>query len=315
MFSRAWFHKQSASSGLVGLGRAGLLVAGVLLWFAPLQDLTAEVIYMKNGEVIVGRVVAQTAAQMRVETRAGVRVLQKTAIQRVSYSPAEEQAALARETAAEKAAAEAEAARERRDAEARAEAARKKAEAARTDPARPGETPGPIGLTLRSAALPGLGHIALGKTYTGGAYMGLTAAAIANVFVRRSAALSAESKNNDDVNLNFALAFAPDALDVATRLGINVYLNSAAQTPYRAAIDRYDQSLLLLGVVYVWQLAHLVYDAWFAGPIASVAPPAPDPAGWRAAFRSAGDLAGGREDRGRLANSGPFVELSYVFIF
>lgn len=270
---------------------------------------------MKNGEVIVGRVIAQTAAQMRVETRAGVRVLQKTAIQRVSYSPAEEQAALAREAAAEKAAAEkaaeaAEAARERRDAAARAEEARKKAEAARTDPARADEVPGPLGLTLRSAALPGLGHIALGKTYTGGAYMGLTAAALVNVFSRRSAALNAESKNSDDVNLNFALAFAPEALDVTTRLGLNIYLNSAAQTPYRAAIDGYDQSLLLLGAVYVWQLAHIIYDAWFAAPGASAAQPAFDPAGWRLGLRASEALA---VDRPSDADSA--VEMSYVFIF
>jgi hypothetical protein len=129
--------------------------------------------------------------------------------------------------------------------------------------------------------------------------------------VRRSAALDAESKNNADVNLNFALAFAPEALDVATRLGINVYLNSAAQTPYRAAIDRYDQSLFLLGIVYVWQLAHLAYDAWFAGPALSATPPVLDSSGWRMAvsFAAAPELQRGPNDAGASA------QLSYTFNF
>ncbi len=311
MVSAISFHLQAALFGLGDSRRKALLAAGIVLWLAPWHGLAAEVIYLKNGEVIVGRVVAQTATQMRVETRNGVRVFQKTTIQRVSYSSAEEQAALARETAAADEA-------ERRAAAARAAEARKQAEAVRTDPGRAAETPGPLGLTLRSAALPGLGHIALGKPYTGGAYMGLTAAALVNAFAQRSAALAAETKNSADVNLNFALAFAPDALDITTRLAINLYLNGAAQTPYRAAIDRYDQSLLIVGVVYVWQLAHIVYDAWFADAIVSAASAmrAPDAAGWRfavaperrdpedAALRSAAAM------RGDLAGS-----LSYVFIF
>jgi hypothetical protein len=281
--------------------------------------LQSEVIYLKNGEVIVGAIVGQDRTQMRLRTNKGVRTVPKKSIRRVSYSQAEEQAILNRQREAER--------REKLKAEAAAKIAAEENERARredetanppedeTAEPRPPISPG--GLVLRSALLPGLGHLSMGKTFTGAAYMGLSGLALANFVVRRSDALAAENQNGDDVVLNLALTFAPNGLETLQRIGTNFYLNSIAQTPYREAIRRYDQSIQLFVAVYLVQLTHIIYDTLFRESGAAMAPPGFEAQrGWGFRF---GPLDPDRVSPSGRRERGATIEyagrLNYTFVF
>ena len=251
------------------------LTAGLCLAIAYLfssNQLSAEVIYLKNGDVIAGTVVGQTRTTMKVRTDSGVRTIQKATIRRVSYDAVEEQRVRRRQ-------AEAERQRQKRAAE---EAARKAAEqeaqqqaeeqttASETD----AEAISPGGYVLRSAVLPGWGHLAMDKTWTGVAYMGLGALALGNVVIRRGDALAAQNKNADDVLLNLLLTLAPEGVDAGQRIGLSVYLNSEAQGPYRTAVDGYTNSFWLFAGLYFVQLGHIIYDAFLGQPNNSAPSPA-----------------------------------------
>ncbi|MBX7058784.1 MAG: hypothetical protein K1X75_12025 [Leptospirales bacterium] len=56
----------------------------------PLQALFADLIFLKNGETLRGRIVAQTPQSVRIETGGSSRVVPKTEIQRISFDPEEE---------------------------------------------------------------------------------------------------------------------------------------------------------------------------------------------------------------------------------
>jgi hypothetical protein len=253
--------------------------------------LSAEVIHLKNGQVLVGRVIGQTRESMRIQTERGVRTIAKNEIRRVSYSQAEEDAIRQKEAAAEERRRKAEEAEQQRREEAarrkaEAEAARKAeqqaADAADTTETPPPGTTTPRSLVMRQALVPGLGHIGMGKTITGATYMGLAGLTLFNFVSSRRQALSAEAQNSQDVLVNLALTFAPNGIETAQRLGINIYLNQIAQEPYRNAIARYDQSLLLLVAVYSVQMIHIIYDVYFSPSDAvTTARPARDPyPGW-----------------------------------
>ncbi len=245
------------------------LTALLLVLWPDGPALRAEVIYLKNGQVIAGKVIGQSRTTMRIQTPTGVRTIQKTSIRRVSYSAAEEQRIIRQQTEARRQREEAEAAPQaEQDRAAREEAERLDAEAnadaGEESTGAPDDiTPG--GYVLRSAVVPGWGHLAMGKTWTGVAYMGLGGLAFLNMVTSRSAALAAESQNADDVLFNFALSFAPEGVGATERIVTNLVRNSRAQGPYRDAIDRYDQSLGLLGAVYLIQLGHIIYDAYYGG--------------------------------------------------
>ena len=254
--------------------RVYLFASLLFLTFAG-HPLLAEVIYLKSGETLVGRVVGQNRTELRVQTSGGVKTIARTNIRRVSYSKADEDAELERRADA----AAAEAARKQAEERARQEAARKAQKEMETmesedRPVSPG------GLVLRSAVLSGLGHISMDKTFTGAAYMGLSALALGNLISSRSRALAAENQNSNDVLLNLAITFVPSGLETTQRLGANFYLNSAAQEPYKSAVNRYTQSIQLFVGIYLIQLAHIIYDA-FAQPAASPADTAENQnAGW-----------------------------------
>ena len=102
-------------------------------------DLLADILFLRNGRTIIGKIVGQTRTTVRVRTNRGTQTITKKRIRRVSYNKAEERAlirsreqarkrreaaALARKKAAEE--------RRRREAEARrkAEEERRRREAA-----------------------------------------------------------------------------------------------------------------------------------------------------------------------------------------
>ena len=49
------------------------------------HQLSAEAIYLKNGQVIYGRIVNQNRAEVRIITDQGMRVIPKSTIGRIDY--------------------------------------------------------------------------------------------------------------------------------------------------------------------------------------------------------------------------------------
>lgn len=246
---------------------------------------------MKNSEVLIGRITAQTreAVTLRLDNGA-TRSIPKTSIARISYS-ADETARLRAERAAEE---------KRREDE-----ARKKAEnSSRPQPVGPAaesERITPLGALWRSALLPGWGHYALGETWTAAGHAGLNALALGYVLTSRSAALAAESQHQSQVTTNFLLAFGPEQIGVETRLALNVILNQNSYAPYQEKVDAHNQSWNFLAAAYLIQLAHVYWTASSAANAAvrpSQAPgtaftwnlgrrPVPDSTGLAGAGRSA----------------------------
>lgn len=95
-------------------GRSLLLILFVV---APFVALSADTIYLKNGQTLTGDIVQQSRTEISIQTTAGVKRVQKTTIRRVVFSSRQDGAA--REEAARKARQQEEAARKAREAAAR----------------------------------------------------------------------------------------------------------------------------------------------------------------------------------------------------
>lgn len=241
------------------------LLCALLLGLAT-NALSAEVIILKNGQTVAGKIVGQSRTQVRVDTGRGIRSIQKSEIRRISYESAAE---------LERRRAEAERLRKQREekrhtaeeAKAAEEAARK-AEA-ETESAANTESTDDTGLSyagfaLRNAAAPGWGFFANDQPVWGTTYAALTVGALAYAYTTRVDALAAQADNFAQVELNTLLSLAPGTADSSTRLAFGFLTNEAASGPYQNKVARHNQSLQLLGLVYVAQLAHTaaLYPGW-----------------------------------------------------
>jgi hypothetical protein len=258
-----------------------LLFAAAAFLFSA--SLAADVVYMKNNEVLIGRITAQTreAVTLRLDSGA-TRNIPKTSIARISYS-ADETARLRAERAAEE---------KRREDEAR----KKTENTTRPEPNRPAaeqERITPLGALWRSAVLPGWGHYALGETWTAAGHAGLNALALGYVFTSRSAALAAESEHQSQVTTNFLLAFGPEQIGVESRLGLNVILNQSSYAPYQEKVDAHNRSWYFLATAYLVQLAHVYWTASALENAAALPAPAPGPSfTWNLGARALPDTSG-----------------------
>ncbi|MCB1173252.1 MAG: hypothetical protein KDK39_06795 [Leptospiraceae bacterium] len=229
-----------------------------LIWAASPQ--IAEVIRLKNGQVLLGKVVNQDRANIQVRTDEGVlRTIPKRLIRSTSYN-SEDERQVREQMQREKEKIEAQRQEaERREAERQKAESEKEAQKANSNQENTTNTDSPpstAGIVLRSAILPGWGHLAMNADLTGGAYMALNALAIGYAVQARQGALQAQTQNNQDVTLNYGLSFAPDGLNLDQRLAANYLLNTAAKSGYESAVNNFNQSLQIFGGVYVIQLVH-----------------------------------------------------------
>lgn len=252
-------------------------ITGVLLICVALvvagRGVAAETIHLKNGSVLRGRVIGQSRTQIRLQTDAGVRTIEKSDVRRISYESADElrrqQAEAERRKQAEaerKRQEEAQLKREREAAErAREEAARQAREEAARKAAQEAQdaadVEGPSGLSyrgfaLRNAVLPGWGFFAADRPIWGAVYGTLTAGALYYTYTSRQTALAAKSENFQQVQLNTLLTLAPGAFDTGSRLALGVLANQTAYGPYQSKVDAHNQSLRLFGVIYAVQMIH-----------------------------------------------------------
>ena len=67
-----------------------ILSAGLLLILIIPASLSAEILYMKNGEIVRGRIVFQSSDSVSIQSEGRTRALNKADIRRISYNDEEE---------------------------------------------------------------------------------------------------------------------------------------------------------------------------------------------------------------------------------
>lgn len=274
------------------------IVLGALVFAAGLQ---AEIVVLRKGPPVEGRIVRQTSTSIELTTPKGNKTIQKRDIARIQYVSvtneqkrllAEKQKKLEAERKAERERierekmAEAERARRLKELEDRILAEKKKeaqeraerAEALR-DLVRNGQMAKPADEPIsywdfagRSLLLPGWGHFTLDRPVIGTAYMVGWAAVLSNLAYRYKVGSQAKSINDREVLNNTLLVVAakqgsltPEQQQAATAYSYDA--NGKMLTVYQKKIDNYQYSLFLVGAFYGAQLLHIIYNgiAWEKG--------------------------------------------------
>lgn len=233
-----------------------------------------ETLYLKDGRVIEGKVVAQSPTTVSISAGGKVQLFNKTQIIRISYfSVDEENKRLARLAEEE---------RRRRDLAERQELSRVRyeflaqqgrARAIRLSHIREQVAQGrmekpdePISFwdfAWRSAVLPGWGHFYLQKPGFGFFYAGITAGAVINYLQARGPALSADRDNEKQARTTLALVLLASQNSAIPRELKTVYVidqNRKKDAELGARVQRYNYALFLLGAVYGTQLAHIAWN-------------------------------------------------------
>lgn len=259
----------------------------VILVFLLCSSLSAEIVYMKDGRILEGSIVAQNDQTLDIKTKNGLQKIQKSTVRRIAYHTAEEKAKLEAERKARRDAAmkelermrqlraQEEEARKRADIARQAELAKQRAAAAkavresveREDMEKPDDIIGFKDFAWRSALVPGWGHFAIGRPIVGSIYAGATAGAIYNIYDKRRKALAARDANHNDVLVNLLVSVAPVDAPLPFRLAYGVDANRRAFTEYKARINRYNYSIASLGIVYGVQMTHIILNGitWESG--------------------------------------------------
>lgn len=274
------------------LGLAASL-ALVATWGAGLH---AEIVVLRKGPPVEGRIVRQTAASIEVTTPKGNKTILKQDIVRIQYVAvtneqkrllAEKQRKLEAERKAERERierermAEAEKARRLKELEERVLAEKKKEAQERADRAaalrdlvqkgqmeKPADEPiSYMDFAWRSLLVPGWGHFTLDRPVIGTIYVSAWVGLLANAAYRYPIGLRAQKVNHQEVFNNTILYLQPSLGAPAVRSALVYDANARALTKFQKKIDAGNQSLYLLGVFYGAQLLHIVYNgiAWENG--------------------------------------------------
>ena len=268
------------------------LLGGALL-AAPLQ---AEIVTLKDGTVINGRIIGQSREEIRLRTPKETMTIPKSQLKKIQW---------VRETAAQKAARreallkKQEAARLEKErlekeksadeekqrilAELEAQIQAEKAQLAKERAERASalrelvenktmEKPKdePISywdFAWRSMVLPGWGHFTIERPTMGSLYMGATAALLINLYQRDRDVRAAMKQNHEETQLNYALSIIPNTLPIEWRAAYGIYANGKAMTGYEKKVKRANYSVYLLQAFYGLQLLHIIYNgfAWEKG--------------------------------------------------
>ncbi len=275
--------------------RTRIIFAAFLLTLA-LSSTRAEVVLLKTGETISGRIVGQSPTSIHISTSAGTKTLAKANLVKIQYVPftpeeksryleaarQKQQAQIAEiervrksqmaEQDRQKQLAELEAlARAEKEKEAKERAERA---AALRELVEKGQMEKPVGepisywdFALRSVVLPGWGHYYLDRPVFGTVYAVGTVAFLAGAYETRRRGLVATKENHRQVQQNFILSVLPGLLTLETRTVYAYYSNARAFVTYQKKIDQYNGALYSLAVFYGVQLLHIIYNgiAWENG--------------------------------------------------
>ncbi len=280
--------------------RSKAAVRGVLAVWALVglpSVLTADTIFMRNGRTYYGKIITQSATEVTIRTATGTITVRKTEVRRLTYESFEDavkkqEAAAAAARARARARREAEERRKReslarreRDLEearllreeyrkqealVRAERAaflRKQVEEGKVNRDEIKEPIGFFDFAWRSMVFPGWGHIHIEKPVLGIAYGVIFVGLVGRVASTRSAAVSAQAANEQEVLTNTLLYGSATSLAQEARFVLAAEANRRMLTEYKGALDRYHASLGTLALFYGIQLVHIILDGltWESG--------------------------------------------------
>lgn len=270
------------------------VVIGLLICFG--SSLQSEVIFLKNGQKIEGRVVRQSRTIIEITTSKGLISLPKSTIQRIQFVPYTAEQKKQIEDQKQKKLLALQAERDRIEKQKLADAererqlkliqdqelaekqkiAKEQAERAATlrELVEEGQIEKPtdepisyMDFAWRSMVLPGWGHLTLDRPIVGGAYMGAGALLLYNVLDKRRIAQAAIKENHNAVMMNTVLFAQSSSVAAPIRAGLAQFSNARALTTYQKKVDNYNHSLYLAGAFYGVQLLHIIYNgiAWENG--------------------------------------------------
>lgn len=253
---------------ITAIARPVALPAGFLLLLALASPLLADTIYLKNGQVLVGRVTAQTQQMMQLDINGQLITLQKSQVARIVYDKAVDPAEAARraEEARQAQLAQQKALEQQRqaieDQARKQEELRKKdaADAARAETERQnardqarrkaiGEPVRMPPVVAKSMILPGYGQISSGHQMRGVTYMALFFSSLAAYAYARQGAATAQAAYNQSVQ-NFWLARSTLPADQAALL-----YDDSGKRLYEQRIAQANGAMAAAALIYGAQLA------------------------------------------------------------
>lgn len=281
---------------LLAIVRFRTVSALTISLIGALSSAKAEVVLLKTGETISGRIVGQSPTAIHISTPGGTKTLAKAALVKIQYVPfTPEEKSRYLEAARQKQQAQyAEMERIRKaqleeqdrkrqlaelEAKARAEKekeAKERAEraAALRELVEKGQMEKPAGepisywdFALRSLVLPGWGHYYLERPVFGTIYAVGAVAFLGAAYETRRRGLNATKENHREVRQNFLLSIQPALASLEMRTAYTYYANARAFVTYQKKIDEYHGALYSLAVFYGVQLLHIIYNgiAWENG--------------------------------------------------
>ena len=258
--------------------------------------LSAEVVLLKNGQTMTGRVVEQNVTQVKLRTEKENKWIPKTEIVKIQYVPFTAEQKKQRLELARKKQTELQQQRSRIEKEKMDRAAKElelkrldeellientrlaKEQSARAAALRelvdkgqmekPGDEPISYwDFAWRSIVLPGWGHFKIDRPAMGTFYLVAVTALLANTYNSGMVALNAEKENHRQAEFNYYLYLQPQLAPFEMRFAYASYSNALALTTYQQKVDNFNHSLYALELFYGIQLLHIIYNgiAWENG--------------------------------------------------
>ncbi|MBW7858637.1 MAG: hypothetical protein H3C43_10190 [Leptonema sp. (in: Bacteria)] len=190
-------------------------------------------LYLKDGRVIQGQIVAQTRTEVKINVNGKMLTFLKTEIKQMDFDTQ-----ITKPT----------------------KPVQKKEEEKTTE-----VKVAPLNrwnVAGRSALLPGWGHYAAGEKWTATGYLGLTSILALYTYQKRSNAISAKSNYESQTALNFLAMSSTNLLgDPTLNLLGSSLIGATIYNGYQTKVAEYNQALQLLALAYTGQIVH----AYFTG--------------------------------------------------
>ncbi len=252
--------------------RLSLCRTGVVVGLALSSvSLHAELVFLKNGDVLQGRIVSQTADNVRVQTAGSSQLISKSDIARISYDAEEERLWLEGQEREKRERAEME--RLRAEAEQmRAESLRREQELKAREEQLGEYQTRLAGAWWRSLLWPGWGQYYRGETVKGALVAGAAGLMLIQLYRADQDYRNASAAFDEASVLSLASAAGGNAGGIA---GAYAFANEARNTKQTAAA----RGNLMLGLFAAWYVYNVI-DAYFADnrylqPASSAPIPAP----------------------------------------
>lgn len=203
------------------------IAIGFFICGLSFTTVSAHTLYLNNGRVVVGRIIAQTRTHVTIQTGGQNQVFNKQEIREISYSdpvvviPKKEE---------------------------------KKIEVKPTGPSDNRWT-----ILMRSAVLPGWGHFQAGEPGFGFMYSGAFVAALSYVGAKSRAYKRTEQQYADKTMYTFVVVFQSTQGNATLATLANFAASSAYYKPFQNATNDANASLIALGTVFTCNLIHAFY--------------------------------------------------------